>query len=171
MARRFKTVRRKIQTQSVRKKTKRATTKFSTDTILPYVLGGDGAANGGKRQYKKTPRYVHNPRHITTNPATVNKLVVCGIVHANWCGICKDFIPEWNKMKDEIQTEMGSVPVVTWEETANGADIAGFRSKYGGGALSVGGYPTIFKLNRGEAATEAYDGDRNAASITAWLKN
>lgn len=157
MARRPKTIKRNTQPQYTRRKTKRSAnkTKFAANVVLE-----------NKQRYRKTPRYVHNPIPAATDS---QNLAICGVVHASWCGACQGFIPEWNKMKSEIQANMGSVPVVTWEENVHKADIDGFTGKYGG-TLSVNGYPTIFKLKTGGAATESYEGARDAASITKWLR-
>lgn len=73
-------------------------------------------------------------------------------------------------MVSNIQKQMGSVPVVTWEESTHKSDIDGFSAKYGG-TLTVAGYPTIFKLKRGATETESYDGNRDAASIAAWFSS
>lgn len=87
------------------------------------------------------------------------------LFHADWCGHCKKFIPQWDKLSS------------TWEEQGN--DVKLFKVECGKPSekkehseimekYNIKGYPTIMIFNNG-SATE-YTGNRDISAISEHLK-
>ena len=99
-----------------------------------------------------------------------NKMVIdetknmVGKVYADWCGHCKDLIPEWNKLSKELE-EQGvkniNIVSVESEDKKNLDKLA----KLG---ITASGFPTIFK--RIDGKVEMYNGNRLAKDIASWAK-
>ena len=80
---------------------------------------------------------------------------------ATWCGACKRFMPEWQKMPNKIANV--SVLMVDVDEYPQ-------LTKYQG----VNSFPTIMLLPRGlfnRRGQIIYDGNRKVASIVAWTQS
>jgi thiol-disulfide isomerase/thioredoxin len=91
------------------------------------------------------------------------KPMVVGRIHANWCGHCKDLIPEWAKMKKQLGPK--KYKFVSIEQSNEGPHLERLN-KYLGiveeekKVKMKEGYPTIFKALNGRV--EYYEGPRMA---------
>lgn len=93
------------------------------------------------------------------------------LYHADWCGYCKQFLPEWSKFSKQVETlsddkiiyhaqklEESSIPKDQMP-TINGKDIRG--------------YPTVkttIRVNDNVQEIE-YTGSRKAADLLDFVKN
>jgi thiol-disulfide isomerase/thioredoxin len=75
---------------------------------------------------------------------------------ADWCGHCKRFIPEWEKLKKAAESIEG-LTVKTCDDKNNASEIAELKNK---GLFH--GYPTIIIT---KSTDEEYDGPRTASDI------
>ncbi|XP_007547928.1 protein disulfide-isomerase A4 isoform X1 [Poecilia formosa] len=76
--------------------------------------------------------------------------------YAPWCGHCKQFAPEYEKIAQTLKENDPPIPVVKVDATK--ADAVASR-------FDVTGYPTIKILKNGEPVD--YDGERNEKAIVA----
>jgi thiol-disulfide isomerase/thioredoxin len=99
------------------------------------------------------------------------KPMVVGRIHANWCGHCKDLIPEWAKMK-KLFAGPKKYKFVSIEQSNEGPHLERLN-KYLGIVEDEkkvklnGGYPTIFKALNGRV--EYYEGPRTADKLAEWV--
>ena len=54
------------------------------------------------------------------------------MMHATWCGHCKNFLPVWTKFADELKSN-DNVVIGDFIETDNDQD-----------SVVIGGYPTLY---------------------------
>jgi len=98
------------------------------------------------------------------------KPMVVGRIHANWCGHCKDLIPEWAKMKKQLGPK--KYKFVSIEQSNEGPHLERLK-KYLGiveeekKVKMKEGYPTIFKALNGRV--EYYEGPRMAEKLVEWV--
>lgn len=96
--------------------------------------------------------------------------MVVGRIHANWCGHCKDLIPEWAKMKKQLGPK--KYKFVSIEQSNEGPHLERLN-KYLGiveeekKVKMKEGYPTIFKALNGRV--EYYEGPRMAEKLVEWV--
>lgn len=96
--------------------------------------------------------------------------MVIGRIHANWCGHCKDLIPEWAKMKKLLGPK--KYKFVSIEQSKEGPHLERLN-KYLGivedekKVKMKEGYPTIFKALNGRV--EYYEGPRMADKLAQWV--
>ena len=95
---------------------------------------------------------------IKTMPA-----VVC--FHADWCGLCKNFVPQWDKLTSSWENEESDVKIMKVEcgKPNEKKEHSEIMEKY-----NIKGYPTILIFDNG-SHTE-YTGDRDIVSISNYLK-
>ncbi|XP_054621670.1 protein disulfide-isomerase A4 [Dunckerocampus dactyliophorus] len=79
--------------------------------------------------------------------------------YAPWCGHCKQFAPEYEKIAQTLMENDPPIPVAKVDATV-AKDLAG--------RFDVSGYPTIKILKNGEPMD--YDGDRTEKAIVARVK-
>ncbi|XP_061821458.1 protein disulfide-isomerase A4 [Nerophis lumbriciformis] len=79
--------------------------------------------------------------------------------YAPWCGHCKQFAPEYEKIAQTLMENDPPIPVAKVDATV-AKDVAS--------RFDVSGYPTIKILKKGEPV--AYDGDRTEQAIVARVK-
>lgn len=77
---------------------------------------------------------------------------------ADWCGYCKRFKPEWEKLKAE--PNLG----VQLEEVDCSNEAPALAREY-----NVKGFPTLILLNDGNKVT--YEGERSADAIISFIKD
>ena len=79
---------------------------------------------------------------------------------ADWCGYCKKFKPEWEKLK--TMSNMG----VTLEEVdcSDNKNTPALAKQY-----NVRGFPTLILVNGSKHTT--YNGERTASSIVNFIKS
>jgi len=78
--------------------------------------------------------------------------------YADWCGYCKKFKPEWEKLKAE--PNLG----VQLEEVDCSNEAPALAKEY-----DVKGFPTLILLNDGNKVT--YEGERSADAIISFIKD
>ncbi|KAM3860511.1 protein disulfide-isomerase A4 [Diretmus argenteus] len=79
--------------------------------------------------------------------------------YAPWCGHCKQFVPEYEKIAQTLKENDPPIPVAKVDATK----ASGLASKF-----EVSGYPTFKILKRGEPVD--YDGARTEKAIVAQVK-
>ncbi|XP_076868913.1 protein disulfide-isomerase A4 isoform X1 [Brachyhypopomus gauderio] len=79
--------------------------------------------------------------------------------YAPWCGHCKQFAPEYEKIAQTLKESDPPIPVVKVDATTSSAL---------GSRFEVSGYPTIKILKKGEPVD--YDGERNEKEIVERVK-
>ncbi|KAM9839612.1 protein disulfide-isomerase A4 [Aulostomus maculatus] len=79
--------------------------------------------------------------------------------YAPWCGHCKQFVPEYEKIAQSLKENDPPIPVAKIDATA-ASDLAS--------RFEVSGYPTIVILKNGEPVS--YDGERTEKAIVARVK-
>uniref|UniRef100_A0A8D3B7K9 Protein disulfide-isomerase A4 n=2 Tax=Scophthalmus maximus TaxID=52904 RepID=A0A8D3B7K9_SCOMX len=79
--------------------------------------------------------------------------------YAPWCGHCKQFAPEYEKIAEALKENDPPVPVAKVDATV----ASGLASRF-----EVSGYPTIKILKNGEAVD--YEGDRTQKAIVDRVK-
>lgn len=80
------------------------------------------------------------------------------LYHANWCGHCTRFQPEWEKLNK--MEELKDVELVSYEYSKNKNEID---------KANITGFPTIHVEVNGKV--EEYSGQRNADAIKEYLKD
>lgn len=83
------------------------------------------------------------------------------LFHADWCGHCKKFMPEWDEISNEAaeRTDDTILVKVDCGDSSNNEKHAEIMKKY-----SIKGYPTILSFDESGKSTE-YDGDRSKTGI------
>lgn len=82
--------------------------------------------------------------------------------YAPWCGHCKKLAPIWDEVATELKDVQGLV-ISKFDATTNEVD-----------GVEIRGYPTLKfypKSDGGKKVPVDFDGDRDAESIKAWLKD
>lgn len=88
------------------------------------------------------------------------------LFHAEWCGHCKKFMPEWNKISEEVNAiENANVILLKVEcgDPKTDQTHGDIMSKYG-----VKGYPTLISFDESGKHSE-YNGDRSKSGILSFL--
>lgn len=78
--------------------------------------------------------------------------------YADWCGYCKKFKPEWEKLKAE--SNLG----VQLEEVDCSNEAPALAKEY-----NVSGFPTLILVNGSNKVT--YEGERSANAIISFIKD
>jgi len=79
--------------------------------------------------------------------------------YAPWCGHCKKLSPIWDEVATDLK-DVTNLVLAKMDSTANEVD-----------GVDVKGYPTLKFYARGHKSSPVdFDGERDAASIKAWLK-
>jgi thiol-disulfide isomerase/thioredoxin len=77
------------------------------------------------------------------------------LFYANWCGFCKEFMPEWNKFKTKINNkEYNIIEIESQNPFIN--KIKFFK-----------GYPTIYYINKSKVIE--YNEDRNEDALINFI--
>ena len=78
---------------------------------------------------------------------------------AEWCGYCKKFKPEWEKLKAESNLGVQLEEV----DCADSNNVPALAKEY-----NVGGFPTLILVNGGNKVT--YEGERTAEALVSFIK-
>ena len=132
---------------------------------------------GGKRKSKRKARKARKAKKVALTDhelvplgeiVTVNQVspneekiedVHILLFHANWCGHCKTFMPEWRKFK---KNNDDNYKITMHEGDEPGTKV--LSSKYG-----VEGFPTIVVKRNGKH--QHYSGDRTSVALENFVKN
>jgi thiol-disulfide isomerase/thioredoxin len=85
------------------------------------------------------------------------------LYHANWCGYCKRFIPEWDKLKEIIEAEKLDIKLDKYEEQ----EIEKNPKLLGDNKIQ--GWPTI--VIEVDNKSSYYDGQRTAEALLDFMKS
>ena len=80
--------------------------------------------------------------------------------YADWCGYCRKFKPEWEKLKAEpnLGIELEEV------DCSDNKNVPALAKEY-----NVKGFPTLILVNDGNKVT--YEGERSANAIISFIKD
>lgn len=128
----------------------------------------------------KTKRSTKRTQFSKTQRRKPTKNIIVGKIYADWCGYCQELKPEWAKMKQKIQQNMGrslhNVKISfhdmgdTEENAKNNIrvdDLIRTFNEQKGVNVEVNGFPTIFKICR--KRIEYYEGEKTAKALYAWV--
>uniref|UniRef100_A0A6C0KMK1 Thioredoxin domain-containing protein n=1 Tax=viral metagenome TaxID=1070528 RepID=A0A6C0KMK1_9ZZZZ len=116
------------------------------------------------RFYLAKEGFESSPQNLESDVASQKSMV---LFYADWCGHCKKFMPEWNKLsslwndKSDKNVKMMKVNCGNASEDKTQADI---MEKY-----NIKGYPTILVFENG-TATE-YSGGRKSSELEEYLNS
>lgn len=79
---------------------------------------------------------------------------------ASWCGYCKRFKPEWEKLKAEPNLGVQLEEV----DCSDNKNVPALAKEY-----EVGGFPTLILVNGSNKVT--YEGERSANAIISFIKD
>lgn len=117
----------------------------------------------------------------TARKKTGKRVIHVGKIFADWCGHCQTLKPEWEKMKKNIQLQLGRVLHNvhvrfveigdTEQNKSKGLTVDGMTEQFNSEngctpVLKSDGYPTLFKVVDGKL--EYYSGERNADAMYNW---
>ena len=87
------------------------------------------------------------------------------LFHADWCGHCKKFMPQWDTMSKEINDSESGVKLIKVEcgDASNNEKHSEIMKKY-----SIKGYPTILSFDESGNHSE-YEGDRSKEGVAQFL--
>lgn len=93
-----------------------------------------------------------------------DKVVEAGVVHAEWCGHCKDLIPKWNDFEKKFAGggDYSGIKVSALEEKQNAGDI----EKKG---IKVSSFPMFWSKSEGGEVKTHESVDRTESGIKTWL--
>lgn len=102
------------------------------------------------------------PEELDENIAGQEKTAV--LFYAEWCGHCKKFMPEWDKLSEEVNKTNENVKImkVNCGDPKTKPEHKEIMKKH-----SIQGYPTIKIFKNGNE--EEYDGDRSSSKIKQHL--
>lgn len=96
---------------------------------------------------------------------------IIGLVHAEWCGHCKELKPKWDEMKHELQKQINPSQSPIEIKEVEESDTRGISElKQNHSSLEINGYPTIFKISP-VGKIEYYQGEREVDSLVKWAKS
>lgn len=127
----------------------------------------------------KTKRSTKRTQFSKTQRKKPTKHIIVGKIFADWCGYCQELKPEWAKMKQKVQQNMGrslhNVKITFHEmgDTEENAknhirvdDLVRAFNETKKVHVEVNGFPTIFKICR--KRIEYYEGEKTANALYAW---
>lgn len=99
---------------------------------------------------------------------------IIGLIHSLNCIYCRNLMPEWLKMKDNIHKKYGEKSPVFLEFEANDLEkLEEYnkknKDKMNGGTISYSGFPTIFKISGGNIEYYKNDAERDATTMEHWF--
>ena len=98
-----------------------------------------------------------NPNQIFSKFVTSNKDVLC-LYHWNACGYCREFVPIWNNVINQMKDKINVVSIEL-------EGIRGLESKY-----SVASFPTILIYRNGERYKE-FNKRRNEKELMNFINS
>jgi hypothetical protein len=107
----------------------------------------------------------HNNIKIARDTLAAPKNKLC-LYYTNQCGYCRQFLPEWKKLKSEILlSEVNNKIDVIEYNCENDKEICM--------NANIRGYPTVIfhKLENDEIKNISYDGPRESQSIIKFVEN
>ncbi len=101
-----------------------------------------------------------------------NDEIIIGLIHSVNCGYCIELMPEWLKMKKNIQKKYEkNMPFFLEFEAKDLKKLEEYneknKTKMNGAQIEYTGFPTIFKISNGNI--EYYKGERNAKIMEDWF--
>jgi len=88
------------------------------------------------------------------------------LIYANWCGHCDMLKPKWQSMKPLLSDKL-SVVEIEDSDPFKHDKINELNSEINNENINVMGYPTLFKINRGEI--EYYNDEREPETMAKFF--
>ena len=113
------------------------------------------------KQFLATEGFESTPEELEDKVASKKSMV---LFHADWCGHCKKFLPEWDKLSNKWNDSQDKVQFIKVEcgNPQKNPEHEKIMKKY-----NIQGYPTIHVFENGQG-TE-YTKGRDASSIETFL--
>lgn len=112
----------------------------------------------------------HNSNHNNNTHSNKNKNSPAALrvvlVHAEWCGICKNLMPHWEQFENDnnIKTNK-NIQVIRIKDTEK--HKVRELEKELNQPIQVSGYPTIFLVKGGKV--EHFNGERTKGGLLSWV--
>lgn len=103
----------------------------------------------------------------STTPAS-NPDIRVVLYYATWCGICKNFAPEWDKFEERCQSDSELASVKPIKKLCEGDAVQTCS------ANGVQGYPTIIayrKMDDGRYEASFFNDNRTCDNIVSFVKS
>jgi thiol-disulfide isomerase/thioredoxin len=133
---------------------------------IAYVTGDGKDATGGaiKSDYKKT---IQDVKRMFDN-----KKPMFIEFYAEWCGHCKDLVPAWKKLSENLEKTHSNenMAIVGIEKDFHdNAIITEIKEK---AKFGIDGYPTVGAIvfENGTPKFKSYNGDRTTEPMMAFIK-
>lgn len=106
------------------------------------------------------------------NTIDSHKPVTIGLIHANWCGHCRNLMPIWDKMRYNIDHKpYRPPPQYMIVEQSNLGELDRFNNEnaayLNNQRVQHDGFPTIFKIKDGKI--DYYKDSRDPDSLEKWF--
>ena len=107
---------------------------------------------------------IHN--HTSKTDSKNSSKIQVVLVHAEWCGVCKNLKPHWKQFENHIKNNP-LIEIKKIEDTVYKDEIKKLEEETNKKIL-VNGFPTIFIIKDGNV--DYFNGERTKAGLVSWVQ-